>query len=133
MDSLVFLLLIFGLGYFMIVRPQQKRQKERTDLLSSLDVGDDVVTIGGLHGRIEALSDTTADLAIAEDETGDPVLLRFDRQAISRVVVPSAAGAGERDLDELLHDEPTDDLSDDAADAVDAGDAGQADTSADRD
>lgn len=88
MESLAFLLLIFAVGYFVLIRPQQKRQQQRLQLLAQLSPGDDVITIGGLHGRIDTLTETTVDLVIAEDATGDPVLLRFDRQAIARVVAP---------------------------------------------
>lgn len=131
MESLIFLLLIFGMGYFMIVRPQQKRQRERADLLGRLSVGDDIVTIGGLHGRVEELTESTVDLVIAEDATGDPVLLRFDRQAIARVV-PTAALDDDLllDDDDVLDDDLDVPITDDLDTTVDVTDA---DASADRD
>ncbi|MFO7941877.1 MAG: preprotein translocase subunit YajC [Bacillota bacterium] len=60
-------LLLLGLIYFMMIRPQQKREKERQEMLSSLRVGDEVVTIGGLHGTITALRENIIHLEIAED------------------------------------------------------------------
>ncbi len=76
---LIFLVVL----YMVLIRPQQKRQKEHRAMVGSLDVGDDVVTIGGLHGEIVELSDTWMDL----DVTGDrDVVLRFERTSLARVV-----------------------------------------------
>ena len=50
------LILIFVLMYFMMIRPQQHKRK-RQEMLNSLKVGDEIVTIGGLHGVIQALDD----------------------------------------------------------------------------
>jgi preprotein translocase subunit YajC len=64
------LILIFGIFYFLIIRPQQKKQrraqKEREEMLSALKSGDKVVTSGGLYGTIVAVKDTTVQLRIAQ-------------------------------------------------------------------
>ena len=60
MESLGSLLPLLGLMvviWFILIRPQQKKQKERTSLLKAVEVGDDVVTVGGLHGRVVDLTD----------------------------------------------------------------------------
>ena len=65
----------------MIIRPQQKRAKERDKLLSNLEKGDKVVTNGGIHGVIAGLEDKTALLQVSEN-----VKLKIDRSAITTVL-----------------------------------------------
>jgi len=72
---------IFLIFYFMIIRPQQKRAKEREKLLSNLDKGDKVVTNGGIHGVIAGLEEKTALLQVSEN-----VKLKIDRSAIATVL-----------------------------------------------
>jgi preprotein translocase subunit YajC len=72
---------IFLIFYFMIIRPQQKRSKEREKLLSNLEKGDKVVTNGGIHGVIAGLEDKTALLMISEN-----VKIKIDRSAITTVL-----------------------------------------------
>ncbi|WP_299205243.1 preprotein translocase subunit YajC [Brumimicrobium sp.] len=56
--QLVMLLLILGVFYFFMIRPQMKRQKELKKFRESLAVGDKVVTIGGIHGKVLEINDT---------------------------------------------------------------------------
>jgi len=72
---------IFLIFYFMIIRPQQKRSKEREKLLSNLEKGDKVVTNGGIHGIISGLEEKTALLQI-----GDNVKIKIERSAITTVL-----------------------------------------------
>lgn len=81
--SFLILLGFFALMWFVLIRPQQKRQKEHAKMLAALTIGDDVVTIGGLHGTVVALGDDTVDLDVTDDVT-----LRFQRSAIAKVVQP---------------------------------------------
>jgi preprotein translocase subunit YajC len=67
--------------YLLLIRPQQKRQKQHQQLIGSLAVGDDVVTVGGLHGRVVALTDDTMDLEVTDD-----IVMRFQRSSLARVV-----------------------------------------------
>jgi preprotein translocase subunit YajC len=60
------LILLFGIFYFLLIRPQQKRQKEHKALLSNLKKGDQVITAGGMYGKITGLTDTAVTLEIAE-------------------------------------------------------------------
>lgn len=71
---------IIGIFYFMIMRPQQKRQKERQKLLDSMKKGDKVITAGGLHGTIMGIEDKTLLLQIA-----DNVKVKVERSSISVV------------------------------------------------
>lgn len=61
LTSLLPLLLIGAFVWFIMIRPQRKRAAERKNMMSSLSVGDDIVTIGGIHGRVDALTDDWVD------------------------------------------------------------------------
>lgn len=97
MDLLI-LPLLFGVVYFVMIRPQQKRQQEMVKMLSGLAVDDDVITIGGIYGTVVALDDDHLDLQV----TADGTVLRFRRDAIARVVGVDDDGA---DFDELEGDD----------------------------
>ncbi len=103
------ILLIGAVFYFLVIRPQRKRQRERTDMLSELAVGSEVVTIGGLYGEVEALDDNWVDLAVSED-----VVLRFTRSAIGRIV----SEEDERQLEAFVNGEDPDADEDDDLDDV---------------
>jgi len=60
------LILLFGIFYFLLIRPQQKRQREHKELLGNLRKGDQVITAGGLYGRITGITDTVVTLEITE-------------------------------------------------------------------
>jgi preprotein translocase subunit YajC len=60
------LVLMVGIFYFLLIRPQQKKQKEHKQLLSNLQKGDVVMTSGGLHGKITGLTETAVTMEIAE-------------------------------------------------------------------
>ena len=69
--------------YFLIMRPQSKRQKERNLMLGSLKIGDKVTTIGGLHGTIIQTTDRLVVL-----EVNHTTELTFERNAINNIVLP---------------------------------------------
>lgn len=75
------LVLMFAIFYFLIIRPQQKRQRERNQMLENLQRGDKVVTIGGLHGTIVDLTEDKVVLKVS-----DNVRLTFERQAVNMVL-----------------------------------------------
>jgi preprotein translocase subunit YajC len=75
---IVFMVLLFGVFYFLIIRPQSKRQKEHMNLLSNLKVGDRVITIGGIYGRIESVRE---DSYIIKVESG--TVLRMAKNSIA--------------------------------------------------
>ena len=77
----------FAFMYFFIIRPQQQRQKAARDLMAALAVGDDVVTIGGLHGQITAVEEKSVGLRIS-----DGVEVTFEKVAIAARRDDSAAG-----------------------------------------
>ncbi|OGU54630.1 MAG: preprotein translocase subunit YajC [Ignavibacteria bacterium RBG_13_36_8] len=80
MSTLIMFAAIFAIFYFMIIRPQQKRAKERAKLLSQLQKGDKIVTSGGLHGTIVGIEEKTCLIDI-----GNNVKIKFERSAIASV------------------------------------------------
>lgn len=78
---MLMLLVMFGAFYFLLIRPQQKRQKAHSELVAGLSVGDEVVTVGGLLGRITAVTDHYATLRIA-----DNVEIKVQKSTVSAVV-----------------------------------------------
>jgi len=79
-------ILMFVLFYFLLIRPNQKRQKAVQNMQSSLQKGDKIVTIGGLHGIVDAIDEGKIVI-----KCGDGSRLTYDRAAV-RDVVESAAG-----------------------------------------
>lgn len=79
-STLIMFTLIIGIFYFMILRPQQRRQKERDKLLGSIKKGDRVVTVGGIHGIVAGVDEKTLLIEVA-----DKLKLKFDRSAVSAV------------------------------------------------
>src|SRR5688500_2354405 len=94
LGSLLPLVLLLGVMYFVLIRPQQQRVKAQRALITSLAVGDDVATIGGVLGRIVTIDDESATI-----ETTPGTILRFRRSAIAARVGGSddAADADLRD------------------------------------
>jgi preprotein translocase subunit YajC len=75
------LLVLFGVFYFMLIRPQMKRAKEQRSMISALAKGDEVVTNGGIAGRIDDIGDTFVTLEIAAG-----VKVKLQKSAISLVL-----------------------------------------------
>lgn len=71
--------LLFGVFYFMLIRPQKKRAETHRNLIESVEVGDEVVTIGGLHGRVTRVGEDDLDLEAAPGTN-----LKFVKSAIAR-------------------------------------------------
>ncbi|MBO0996384.1 preprotein translocase subunit YajC [Bacillus sp. SD075] len=74
------LILMFVLFYFLLIRPQQKRQKATQSMQSSLKKGDKVATIGGMHGTIDAIDELQIVI-----KSPDGTKLTFDRAAIREI------------------------------------------------
>jgi len=80
-ESMILILLMFGVLYFMMIRPQMKRAKEQKAMIEALQKGDEVITAGGLLGRITKLSEGYITLEIANN-----VEVQVQRPAISLVL-----------------------------------------------
>jgi len=73
------LVLMGGIFYFLLIRPQQRQRRRQATLLQSLDVGDEIQTIGGVYGTIREIDDDTVLVEVAPE-----VDIRFARGAIAR-------------------------------------------------
>jgi preprotein translocase subunit YajC len=80
-SGLIFLILMMVIFYFLLIRPQKRRAQQHRTLIDSLEVGDEVVTIGGLHGKVARLGGDDVDLEVSPGTT-----LRFVKTAIARRV-----------------------------------------------
>ncbi len=78
--SLLPMLLIFGVFYFLLIRPQQKKAKEHRQMLESLKKGDSVITQGGIFGKVVSISDQIVVLEIA-----DKVRIRVSRAHVAGI------------------------------------------------
>ena len=79
-------ILMFAVFYFLLIRPQQKKQKDRNRMLTQLKKGDKVTTIGGLHGTIQEITDDIVVLRV-----NDATKLTFNRDSINQVTQPSTS------------------------------------------
>ncbi|AEV20214.1 preprotein translocase subunit YajC [Geobacillus stearothermophilus] len=84
--NLLPIVLFFVLFYFLLIRPQQKRQRAIQQMQANLKKGDKIITIGGLHGIIDSVDE---DKIIVR--AGDGTRLTFDRSAVREVVAESKA------------------------------------------
>jgi len=78
------MVLIFAIFYFLLIRPQQKKAKDHTNLLKNLKKGDSVITQGGLYGKITALGERVVGLEIAKN-----VIVQVSRPHIAGIAAPT--------------------------------------------
>lgn len=81
LQLIIMMVVLFGLMYFMMIRPQQKRQKEHRALVSALAKGDEVITNGGVAGRVDELGESFVSVEIAAG-----VKVKVQKNAISQVL-----------------------------------------------
>ncbi|MEO6927363.1 MAG: preprotein translocase subunit YajC [Rhodanobacter sp.] len=81
MQLILMMVVLFGLMYFMMIRPQMKRQKEHRALISALAKGDEIVTNGGLAGRVEEVGETFITVEIAAN-----VRVKLQKGAVQQVL-----------------------------------------------
>ncbi|MDN2452857.1 preprotein translocase subunit YajC [Lactobacillus sp. UCMA15818] len=82
LSTVIMFVAIMALMYFMMIRPQKKQQQKRKEMMNQLKKGDQVTTIGRLHGVVDSIND--ADQTVTLDCEG--IFLTFDRTAIGRVI-----------------------------------------------
>jgi len=75
------LVLLFVVFYFLLIRPQQKKAKQQKQFIENLKKGDEIVTSGGLYGKITGITDTTVTIEIAEK-----VRVRVAKNAVAQQV-----------------------------------------------
>lgn len=81
LSTLIMFAAIFLIMYFLMIRPQQKRMKEREKLLSELKKGDKVIMSSGIYGVITSIDDRTVTVQVA-----DNVKLKFEKSAVATVL-----------------------------------------------
>lgn len=74
----IFLILLFAMFYFLIIRPQRKRQQRHKELMDALMPGDRIITIGGIHGKIESMTEENIILKVESGAT-----MRMSRNAVA--------------------------------------------------
>lgn len=83
LPMIIFLVIIFGLFYFVMIRPQRRKQREHETMVQELQKGDRVITAGGIYGTIESLSE-------------DNVIIKIESGATLRVARGSVSGRREK-------------------------------------
>lgn len=78
-SGLIFLGLLIFIFYFMLIRPQKRRVEQHKQLIDSVEVGDEIVTIGGLYGSVTSIGEDEIEL-----EASPGVRLRYAKSAIAR-------------------------------------------------
>ena len=77
-NPLIFFVLVFGVFWFFMIRPQVKKQKQERKFRENLKKGDKIVTSGGLHGKVVEVSEKTVKI-----DVGSSIILKFDKSGIS--------------------------------------------------
>lgn len=81
--SLLPLILIVVVMYFLLIRPQQKKQKAHQTMVGSLKTGDKIVTSGGVHGEVAGIDEKGSTLYV---KIANEVKIKIDRHAVGRVI-----------------------------------------------
>lgn len=81
-SSLIMMVVLFGVMYFFMIRPQKKKDKEVKEMRNSLSVGDEVITIGGIHGKIVKVNDEKVTLEMPHAKQR----IEFSKWAIGTVI-----------------------------------------------
>jgi len=81
LTSMIPLVIMFAIFYFLLIRPQQKKAKEHKALLESLKKGDQVITAGGMHGKVTAVDDTVVTLEVANN-----VNIKFNKGHVAAII-----------------------------------------------
>ena len=93
-SAFVPLILMFVIFYFLLIRPQQKKAKEHREMINSIKKGDRIITSGGIHGLVTAVSDTIMTVEIA-----DKVRIKLARGNVSALVKPASQAQVSKDKD----------------------------------
>ena len=86
---IITMVMLFAVMYFMVIRPQKKREKLTREMLAGLIVGDKIVTIGGIEGKIASIKDES--LIIETGSATDKSYIKIARWAVKEVTKPAEA------------------------------------------
>jgi preprotein translocase subunit YajC len=81
LTSMIPLVIMFGIFYFLLIRPQQKKAKEHKALLEALKKGDQVITAGGMHGKVTAVDETVVTIEVANN-----VNIKFNKGHVAAII-----------------------------------------------
>lgn len=126
-SGMILIILMIVLMYFMMIRPQQKQRKQHDAMVNNMAPGDEIVTIGRLHGVIDSID--TANKTVSVDCDG--IYLTFDLNAIASVKKPSADKAKPAATAEAKDSKADDQKADGAKADADSKDAADDKDSAD--
>lgn len=98
--SMLSLLLMLGLLWFLLIRPQQIQAKKRAEMLTALKAGDKIVTIGGICGTVKVITDTKVFVEVA-----DGITIEMLRNSISQTETAETAVADEDEDDDEDYDD----------------------------
>lgn len=87
----LFIGLLVLMMWFMVIRPQKKEEKRRKEMIDAVKRGDEVITIGGVHGTVEAVGEATIDVRIGKG--AESIVATFNKGAISANVTNERAAA----------------------------------------
>lgn len=89
-STLIMLVAMVAIFYFLLIRPQRKRDKEAKEMMAALKKGDKIVTIGGIRGTVSAVKETTVVVKVDSDTR-----IEFNKSAISQVLNAAPAAKAE--------------------------------------
>ncbi|MBF0107800.1 MAG: preprotein translocase subunit YajC [Magnetococcales bacterium] len=102
--NIIFMVLLFAIFYFLLIRPQQKQQKAHKEMLQNLQRGDSILTGGGLLGKIHRIDEDTITVELGEVEVGDktfrPLRVKVRRGTISQVTAKAGTQPAADDKEE---------------------------------
>ncbi len=102
LSTLVTFGLVFVIFYFLIIRPQNKKQKDAQKMIEAVKKGDKIITIGGVHGTVYAVKETTVIVKV-DDETR----IEFSKSAVATVVTKSEEKTAEKISDKSTETAPS--------------------------
>ncbi len=108
MQGLLIIVALFGLMYFLMIRPQRAKAQQQQMMLSAVDVGDEVLTVGGIYGIVQEIEpdEDGGDLIV---EIAEGIHVRIARKALATVVKPDDEDAEEDEDSGENEGEPDDD------------------------
>ncbi|MBR5152593.1 MAG: preprotein translocase subunit YajC [Clostridia bacterium] len=96
---MIMMVLMIVIFYFLLIRPQKKKEKQLRDMIAALKVGDEVASIGGIHGKITRIKD---DIFVLETGVGTTKsFISIERSAISRLIKAGATVEAETEVEEV--------------------------------
>ena len=108
MQGLLIIVALFGLMYFLMIRPQRAKAQQQQMMLSAVEVGDEILTVGGIYGIVQEIEpdEDGGDLIV---EIAEGIHVRIARKALATVVKPDDEDAEEDEDSGESEDEPDDD------------------------